>query len=71
MTLVVDRSVLSAGELMLLDRVERDPEVYRTHFWVEHNALVHKHRRCVLCLVDSVVVFENNEPVVPKVESDQ
>jgi len=61
MTLIVDKSSLKVDELLLMNEAVNDPMMYRVHTLEEHNGLICKHRKCILCLAGSIVVATSKE----------
>lgn len=56
--LVASKHALTIEELTLMNDMELNPEMYRTHGLGEHNRLCRKNGHCILCIMDSVVVFD-------------
>jgi hypothetical protein len=57
MTLIVDKSVLTTEELVLMNDMANHPEAYLTHLWTKHNDLCKRHGHCVLCASGSHITF--------------
>ncbi len=64
MALVGMISDLTSEELVLMNDMASNPEMYQSHNWDEHNVLCKRNRRCIMCLNGSLLVFRVDKEVV-------